>query len=226
VVGGEQIETVREKVFGPVGETVVRLASDNTGLQEKSHISVEGYLAETDDDTYARQSLNLMGEVGSAVANLLRERLVAGRGTADHRGDPCMTKLETVVAGYGARFAGEAELVKDRVHEIAGAVARKGAPGAVGSVSAWGEAEDQNAGAMVAEAGNGTRPVGLVKVGTPFGLSNAAAVVAKSRATFAGDDGFANLLQERERSLCVGRRHFPMIVRGRRHGRLARQTTE
>lgn len=201
------MEPVGEEVLCPMGEAVVRFATDDAGFEEESHVSVEGYLAEADDDAHSGQSLNLLGEVGAAVANLLGKRFVSGRGAAHDGGDPGVTKLEAVVAGDGAGFAGEAKLVEDGVHEVAGAVAGEGAAGAVGSMGAWGEAEDEDAGARVAEAWNGAGPVGLVEVGAAFGLADAAAVVAKSRATFAGDDGFANLLQEGRRTLCVGRCH-------------------
>ena len=73
-----------------------------------------------------------------------------------------MSQLEAVVAGDGAGFAGEAEFVEDGVHEVAGAVAGEGSAGAVGSVGAGGEAEDEDSGAGVAKARNGAGPVGLV----------------------------------------------------------------
>ena len=68
-----------------------------------------------------------------------------------------MTELEAVVAVDRAWFAGEAELVQDGVHEVAGAVAGEGAAGAVGSVSAGGEAKNEDAGTGIAEAGNRCR---------------------------------------------------------------------
>jgi hypothetical protein len=54
-----------------------------------------------------------------AVANFLREGLVAGRGTADDRGDPRVAEFEAVVSGYGDGSAGQAELMQDGVHEVA-----------------------------------------------------------------------------------------------------------
>jgi hypothetical protein len=73
------------------------------------------------------------------------------------------------------------------------------------------EAEDEDAGAGVAEAGNGAGPVSLILIGAPFCFAYAAAVVAKTRAAFTGDDGLTDLLEERRRlcvdSLCVGGCH-------------------
>ena len=118
-----------------------------------------------------------------------------------------MAQLEAVVAVDGARFAGEAELVQDGVHEVAGAVAGEGSAGAVGSVGAGGEAEDEDAGAGVAKAGNGAGPVGLVDIGAAFGFADSAAVFAKTGAALAGDDGVVNLLEELRRNLCAGGCH-------------------
>jgi hypothetical protein len=207
VVRREQMQAVGQKIVSAVGEAVLGFAGDDAGFEQESEIAVEGYFSQADDDADARQSLDLRGKVRAAVANLLRVGLVSRRGAADDRGDPGMTELEAVVAVDGAGFRGEAEFVEDGVHEVAGAIAGEGAAGSVGSVGARGEAEDEDSGARVAKAGNRTGPVGLVLVGATFGFADAAAVVAKADATFTGNDGFANLLEERRRHLCAGGYH-------------------
>ena len=116
-----------------------------------------------------------------------------------------MAELEAIFAGDGAGFGGEAELVEDRIHEIARAVAGEGAAGTVGTVGSGGEAEDEDAGAGIAKAGDGAGPVGLVLVGASLGLADAAAVFAKTGAAFAGDDGLMDLLEELRGCLSVGR---------------------
>jgi hypothetical protein len=203
VVRGQKVESIGENVVRSVGEAVGRFASYDAGMQKVRQVAVEGDLSETDDDADARKRLDLSGKMGGAVANLLRLRLVAGRGAADDGGDPGVTKFEAVVAVGGAGFASQAEFVQDGVHEVAGTVASKGAAGAVRSVGAGCEAKDEDAGARIAEAGNGTGPVGLVQIGAAFGLADALAVLAQTGAKFAGDDRFANLLQERRRTLDV-----------------------
>ena len=209
-----------------MGELIIRLAGDDAGLQEESHVSVESDLSKAHDDANARQRLDLLGEMDAAVANLLGKWLVAGGSAADDGGDPGMAKLEAIVAGDGAGFAGEPEFVKDGIHEVAGAVAGKGAASTIGSVSTRGEAKDKDTSAGVAEAGDRARPVGLVEVGAAFGLAETAAVVAKTWAALAGDDGLANLLQEWGRTLCVGRCHFSNDSCRGRSERFVRQTTE
>lgn len=207
MVGGEEMQAVRKTILGTVGEAVLRFAGNDAGVKQVGQIAVEGDLSEADDDADSRQGLYFGGKMGGAVANLLRERLIAGRGAADDRGDPGMTEFEAVVAGDGARFAGEAELVQDGIHEVAGAVAGEGATGAIGSVGAGGEAEDEDSGAGIAKAGDRAGPVGLVVVGAAFGFADAAAVVAKPIAPFTGGDGFVNLLEELSRTLFAGRCH-------------------
>ena len=177
-----------------MGETILRFASDDASVEKIGEVAVEGDLAEADDDTDAGEGLDFIGQVRGAVADLLWERLVSGRGAADDGGDPGVAELEAVIAGDGLGLAGQAKVVQDGVHEVAGAVSGKGAAGAVGPVGSRGEAEDEDAGEGVAEAGNGTRPVGLILVGAAFDLADASAVVAEASATFAGYDGIVNLL--------------------------------
>jgi hypothetical protein len=207
VVRGEQVEAVGEEVVGAVGEAVFGFAGYDSGLEQEGKVAVEGDLAKADDDADAGEGLDFGGQVGSAIANLLGVGLVAGRGAADDGGDPCVAELEAVVAGDGAGLTGEAQLVEDGVHEVAGAVSGEGAAGAVGSVGARGEAEDKNSCFGVSEPGDGTGPVGVVLVGSAFGLADAAAVVAEAGAALADDDGFVNLLKYLGRNLCVGGCH-------------------
>jgi hypothetical protein len=207
MVGGEEMEAVWKTILGAVGEAVLRLAGNDAGVEQVGKITVEGDLSEADDDADSREGFDFSGKVDGAVANLLRERLVAGRGAADDGGDPGVAEFEAVVAGDGARFAREAEFVEDGIHEVAGTVAGEGAAGAVGSVGAGGEAEDKDSGAGIAKAGDGASPVGLVVVGAAFGFADAAAVGAETFASFTGGNGFVNLLEELSRTVCAGGCH-------------------
>ena len=195
VVAAEQMQAVGQHVFGGMGEAVVGAAGDDTAEQQVGEEAVPGDLAEADDDADHGQHFNLRREMQGAVPDLLRRRLVAGRRAADDRGDPGVTKLEAVVAGDGAGLRGKAELVQDGVHKVAGAVSGEGAASTVGAVGSRRQAEDEDARAGIAEAGDGARPVGLVHVGAAAGLADANAVFAQARAEFAGDDGFPDLSQ-------------------------------
>ncbi len=195
VVAAEEGEAVGEEVLGAVGEGEGGAAFDDSLPEEMGEVAVPGDLAEADDDADFGEGGDLGGEVGGAVADLLGRGLVAGRGAADDGADPELAELEAVVAADGHGFGGEAEFVEDGVHEVAGAVAGEGAAGAVGSVGAWGEAEDEDAGVAVAEAGDGLGPVLLVAVGFAAVLADAAAVVAEPGAAGAGDDGVLELVE-------------------------------
>jgi len=158
-------------------------------------VAIPGDLAEADNDADTWELGDLVGEMLGAVADLGGGGLVAGRGAADDGGDPGVFEAEAVVAGCSMGLGGESEGVEDRVHEIAGAVAGEGASGAVGSVGSGGEAEDEDAGAGIAEAGDGTGPVSLVYVGAAARLADGGAVGAEPGAELAGDDAFANLIE-------------------------------
>lgn len=82
----------------------------------------------------------------------------------------------------------EAGVVEDGVHEVACAVAGEGAAGAVGAVGTGGEADDEDTGGGVAEAGDGPGPVGPIEIGAAFGLAQGGAIVAEPGAELAGDD--------------------------------------
>src|SRR5882672_5781787 len=140
VVRGQKMQAVGETILGAVGEAVFGFARDGARVQQEGEIAVESDLSQADDDTDARQRLDFSGKMSAAVANLLGQGLVAGRGAANDGGNPGMAELEAIFAGDGAGFGGQAEFVQDGIHEVAGAVAGEGTAGAVGSVSSGGEA--------------------------------------------------------------------------------------
>ncbi len=105
------MEAVWKQVLGSVGETILGFASDGAGLKQVGEVAVEGNLSEADHNADARQGFDFGGEVRSAVAEFLREGLVAGWGAADDGGDPGVTELEAIVAGDSQRPSCEAELV-------------------------------------------------------------------------------------------------------------------
>ena len=196
MVAGKQVDTVRQAVFGCVGEAVWGFSRDYAGVQQMASTTVEGYFPETHDDFDAWQCGDLCSEVLATVTNLLRERFVSGRGAADDGADPCMAKLEAIVASDGSGLAGEAEVVQDRVHKVTGAVSSKRASGAISAVCAGSESNDEYTGAWISKAGDGARPVGLILIGTAASVSDALAVGSEAGAEFAVDDVVLNLLKQ------------------------------
>ena len=167
------MQSVGQQIVGAVREGILGFAPNDAGVEEVREVAIEGNSAEADDDADAGQGLNLAGQVSSAIADLLRQGLVSRWSTADDGGDPGVAQLEAIVAMDGARLGGKAKLMQDGIHESAGAVPGEGASGSVGSMSAGGQTENQDAGARVAEAWNRTRPIGLIEVGAAFGLCDA-----------------------------------------------------
>jgi hypothetical protein len=88
--------------------------------------------------------------------------------------------------------------VQNRIEEVTGAIAGEDATGAVAAVGSGSEAECQDTGLGIAEAGDRACPVDLVDIGTALALADTLAVFAKSRAAFTCGNSF----MER----CEGRR--------------------
>ena len=118
-----------------------------------------------------------------------------------------MAELEAVVARDGGGLVGEAEVVEDGVHEVAGTVAGEDAAGTICPMRAGSKAENKDPCSRVAEAGDRTGPVGLIPIGTALGIADGAAIVAKAGTAFARNDGVVNLLQKGTHYLYVGAGH-------------------
>ena len=88
VVCGEKMKAVGKQILGPMGEAEFGFSGDDASVQKVGEIAVKGDLPQTDDDADAWQGLDLIGQMDGTVADLLRKRLVAWRGAANHRGDP------------------------------------------------------------------------------------------------------------------------------------------
>src|SRR6185437_5095754 len=190
VVAAEEREAVGELVLGSVAEDKSGSALDDARADEVREIAVPGNLAEANDDLDSGQESDLIGEIGSAVADLFGCGLVAGRRTANDGADPHAAEPETVVYMCRGWLVGEAGVVQHGIEEVSGAVAGEDSAGAIAAVGSRGEAEGQDASFGVAVARHGTGPVSLIDVGAPFALADALAVFAKSRAAFTCGDSF------------------------------------
>jgi hypothetical protein len=195
MIAAEQGDVVGQLVLGSVAEGEGGATLDDTFVEEMRKVSVPGDLAEADDDADFGQRCDLCGEVGGTVADLLRRGFVAGRGAADDRANPDLAQFEAVVAADGGGFAGQAELMEDRVHEVSGAIAGEGAARPIGSVGSGCEAQDEDAGVGVAESGNGFGPVFLVAIGLATDFADAADVVDEPGTAGATGDGLLQLIE-------------------------------
>src|SRR6266851_1892618 len=98
VVAGEKVQAIRQNVLGAVAEEVGRFLFNDPSLQKMGEVAIEGDLSQADDDADTRKGFDLPGEVGSAVANLLRSGFVAGWRATDDRGDPGVAEFEAIIA--------------------------------------------------------------------------------------------------------------------------------
>ena len=196
VIAAEEGNAVGQMVFSTVREGECGATFDDSLPEEMCEVAVPGDFSEADDDADFGEGGHLGGEVGGAVANLVRGGLVAGWGATDDGANPELAELEAIVLADGDGLAGKAELVEDWVHEVAGAIAGERAAGTVGSVGSGSEAEHQDAGVGVAEAGDRTGPVLLVAVGLAAVFADGAAVVDEPGAASAGGDAAVYLVEK------------------------------
>ena len=137
MVAAEQMFPIRQQVIRSVGKAKDRFSLDQALGEKVGKVTVKGDFAETDDDAEMLEMVNFRGEVRGTVANLLRGGFIAGRRAADNRGDPGVAQLQTIVARCALRLIGEAGLVKDGIHEVAGAISGKRPSSTVGSMRSW-----------------------------------------------------------------------------------------
>ena len=188
MVAAEQMQAVGQRVLCGVREAVVGAASNDACGEQVGEEAVPRDLAKADDHADAGQRVDLGCEVDGAVANFLRCGLISRGRAANDRGNPGVAEAEAVVAGDGSWLVGEAEFVQNGVHEVSRAIAGEWAARGIGAVGSGGEAEDEDAGAGIAETGDGAGPVFMILVGAAPGFANAGAVVAQAGTELAGDD--------------------------------------
>src|SRR6185312_814217 len=131
---------------------------DDASADKVRKVAVPGDLAEADDDLDPGQERDFVGEMRCAGADLFWCGLVARRSAANDGADPHAAQAEAVVDVVGLGLVGEAGVMQDGIKEVARAVAREDPAGAIATVGTGGEAQGQNAGSWVAEAGHGARP--------------------------------------------------------------------
>lgn len=129
-----------------------------------------------------RQQAQLTGKMQAAGGEFHWQGFVARRSAVGGSGDVGVTKSEPVVAGDAFRLRGKACLVESAVKEVARGVAGEHAPGAVCSMSAGGEPNDEKARGWVTKGRHRFAPVRPVEIGAAFVLGNAGTVLAKARA--------------------------------------------
>ena len=126
---------------------------------------------------------------------LLRRGLVARRGAADRGDDVGAVQPQPVVAPRARRLVGQPGPVQRAVEPVARAVAGEHPPGPVGAVGRRGQADQDDPGVRVAEAGHRAAPVLLVAEGRPLLERHLLPPRHEPRAGPAADDLLAQLGQ-------------------------------
>ena len=163
-----------------------RTGGDYAAGFQDVEVDVEGDLAQGDDHLQVGQQFQLALEIGTAVAQFLRRGFVAGRSAMGGGGDVEIVERQPVVAGNAGGAGGETGFVENPVEDVAGAVAGEHTAGSVGTVSARGESQNQDACSRVAEGRDGESPVGLVAVGAALELRDFRRMPAQAGTTCAG----------------------------------------
>ena len=124
--------------------------------------------AQRDDHTNPVEQLELAAQERRALVALGRSRLVRRRRAPNRCSDVRVAQHQPVVDADRRRLVREAAPEHRREQEVARTVAREHAPGAIAAVRRGREADDQHAGARIAETRHRPGPVGLVAKRRPL----------------------------------------------------------
>ncbi len=160
-----------------------------------TQISVESETSQRDDHAYVVQQSQLVQKIGLAVRDFLTIRSVAGRNAVDHLRDEAIAEGETILTMGRPRLVCEAVAVQGFVQPITTAVAGEGAPRTVGAMRCRGQPDDQESSKRVAEAGNGSAPIGFAPKPAHLLSRHVLAVRHEPGAASALDNAFLNLRQ-------------------------------
>jgi hypothetical protein len=171
-------------------------------------------LAETDEDPYWQQ-LNRRAEPVPAIVDFIASWFVVRRSTVTRVCDGSSVQREAVVEACRFRLVCESGFMESAEQPVSAAVSSKHPPGPVGTMSSWGEADDEQPGVGITEIRNRTAPVVIIEVRSPFRFGDRLAVLDEARAFPARDRFLVEQLPRR--LLFVG----PLFLAARfslRHG--------
>ncbi len=192
-------QSVRERVRGAVAKSVSRSRRKAAGSLSPCEKPLEGDAAEAHDHAQFANQAHLFVEPRGAVTLFFRGWLVGRRGAADNRGDPQVCKLHRVITGDGFGLGSKARFVQYRIEEVARAIAGERPSGAIGSVRARGQAQDEDASIGIAEGGHRLSPVIPLKISAAADAGYLLAVGAQPRAALAGNDAPVQFVERRGR---------------------------
>jgi hypothetical protein len=167
MVGGDQNDSapsVPRVELGTMREARHRWFDRESAFFQQRAQRRKGHCAERNRDAQASERIELFEQVWKAVSQLRRRRLVLRRRAAHRGGDQAIAKRQAVVAVDPLRLRSKAGAIERRIQKITRAIAGKGSSGAIAAVGSGREADDQNAGAWIAERRNRSAPIGALAV--------------------------------------------------------------
>src|SRR5579863_6828825 len=150
---------------------------------EVIEICIEANPSQSNHDLHISETLQLTIQVGSAVRQLLRQRLIVGRSTANRRGDVDVVELESVQTIGRVWLIGKTSLVQHWKHEFAGCVPGKRAASAVRAMCAGSEPQNQDPSFWIAESWHWLSPILTIAISPAFLARNLFAILHQSRTT-------------------------------------------
>src|SRR5579862_6458295 len=188
MVTGEQCLSIGQGVFCAMREFHLSAPGELPCSPKMLKHTIEANLAQAYDHAQILEDGYLLVEKWRAVRELVGKRFIGGRRTAHDRGNLHSCEFHSVIAADSIWLRGEARVVEHRIQEIARAVAGEGPAGAIRSMCARGEADDQDFGVGIAEGGDGASPVFPAGICPALGSRHLLAVLPQPHASIASND--------------------------------------
>src|SRR4029077_10497786 len=141
VSGKEAGEIARQGKARAVREGGCRARRDQSLSLQQIEIRVERNASQRKDGSRANQR-ELPFEIGQAVADFFRQRLVGGRRAANRRRNQRVLEDQSVIGALRAWLISKPRAIELLVQKIPRAVSGEHSPRAVGPVRCWREAND------------------------------------------------------------------------------------
>jgi len=161
----------------PVAERIGRLS-----VTAQREPGLKGDTTQNNNDLQVLEQRDFPLKIGSASGEFFGERLVVRRRAVGGRGDPGVAKDQSVAGVDTGRLRRKPGAVERTIKEVTRFIAGKHPAGAICSVRARGEAENQQARLGVTERRNRTSPIVPVEIRSALSRCDLHAVRAQSRA--------------------------------------------
>jgi hypothetical protein len=129
--------------------------------REGSKAGIEGKRPERDESRVLRQEGNFSFEILPAVGELARSRTVSGRRAPAGGRDDRACQRQAVAPPAGLGLVRKSGLVERAEEKVAGFISREDPARPVAAMRRWGEADEQDTCARIAESRERLRPVAL-----------------------------------------------------------------